>query len=442
MPRRELTDIDPIVASEMAYLGSLVLLGDNPGELTEALDSCRSDWFSKIGNMQIFEAITDTVALGQALDLVTLANRLRYKNQIESCGGLEYIASLVETVPTAANWKHYTEIIRQSAKQRNIGHYSAMLADLSKKDSPEARIEQREMFSRLEAVISDDGERGRLIPMTELMREWEIPQRREILPHKTTGFMDLDRGFCFYNPGKFTTVAARPGQGKSTLFRQLILRVAQVDNVELFSLEESPETCRDKMICALARVNYTAYSYGHMTPDEQDRVIVHAGTLNDLKIRIYNREDVGIAKIRVIARWHKANFGQDGAIFIDHLQLMSRNQKKNDNSALAEVTRSIKKIALETGVPIIAASQLNREVERRESKKPTLADLRDSGGIEADSDNVVFIYTPNEDEFTSKVICLGKHRDGPITEAKAVLMHYGVFTPQSTLGQEAYNGDR
>jgi len=422
----------PSQEAEMAYLGSLLLM-DNASELIEAIDSCRSDWFWSIKHSVIFDAIYASYVINNAVDLVLVKDRLVYNKNLQLAGGLDYLASLVQTVPTSANWKGYLETVRVTAKRRSIGTLGARLADLSKADGPEARIEQRDVFHQLEAVIADDGEKGRLVEMAELMKGWELPALKEHPPHRLVGFPELDRVFGIYNPGRLTIVAGRPGEGKSTLFRQLMLRLSEVEPVTLFSLEESPETFRDKCVCTMSRVGYTSYANGMLSQEETTRVMIAAGQLNEKKIRVFNREDIGLAKVRIIARWHKVTFGCQGAIFIDHLQLMQRAKAKNDNSALSEVSRGLKKIALETSVPLIVASQLNRQVEHRESRRPSLSDLRDSGAIEADADNVVFISSPDVEAREQKLITIGKHRDGAIAESNAVLLHYGVLEPQGML---------
>jgi len=418
--------------AEMAYLGSLVLMGGT-SELIEAIDACRSDWFVSVAHRQIFEAISECYIINNTVDLVILKDRLVYKKQLDSAGGTGYLFDLGTTVPTASNWKSYLETIRVTAKRRSIGYLGSRLSDLAKMEGPEARIEQRDVFNQLEAVIADDGEKGRLVEMTELMRGWELPTRKDHPFHRLLGFPELDNVFGLYNPGRLTIVAGRPGEGKSTLFRQWMLRMSSVEPVSLFSLEESPETFRDKSICTMSRVSYTEYSNGLLSQDQTTRVMIEAGQLNEKKIRVFNREDIGLAKVRVIARWHKANFGCQGALFIDHLQLMQRPKSKNDNSALSEVTRGLKKIALETSVPLIVASQLNRQIEHRESRRPSLSDLRDSGAIEADADNVMFIYSPDAETREQKIISIGKHRDGAIAESNAIMMRYGSLEPQGML---------
>jgi replicative DNA helicase len=423
----------PSQEAEMAYLGSLILMGGTPSELIEAIDACHAEWFWSVKHTVIFEAISACYVINNSVDLVLLKDRLVYNKNLDIAGGVGYVASLAETVPTASNWKHYLETIRVTAKRRSIGSLGARLADLSKRDGPEARIEQRDVFNQLEAVIADDGEKGRLVEMSELMRGWELPTLKEHPPHRMLGFPELDRVFGIYNPGRLTIVAGRPGEGKSTLFRQIMLRVSEIEPVSLFSLEESPETFRDKCVCTLSRVSYTDYANGRLDSSQVTRVMIAAGALNEKKIRVFNKEDIGIAKVRVIARWHKATFGCHGAIFIDHLQLMQRPKAKNDNSALSEVSRGLKKIALETSVPLIVASQLNRQVEHRESRRPSLSDLRDSGAIEADADNVLFIFSPDVEAREQKLISIGKHRDGAIAESNAVLLPFGALEPQGML---------
>jgi len=419
--------------AESCLIGCIIL----NNEIVVEMDTFDPKDFSRPAYAKIFEVITHLYCMGQKVDLVTIKEELRLRGVSRVEGEEEEVVLIaqhcVTDVPTTTHYKEYIEIVRKAAKQRKIKKLTAKIDECASVDTNESRKEEKDLIARLETVMSDDGESGRMVEMSELMRDWSLPERREIPDWKKIGFEELDRTLDLYEPGTLTFIAGRPGQGKTTLARQLMMKMSRHEPVELFSLEESMTIARNKMICTDAKISFLSYSYGQVSEDETQRIIISAGEVSTLNLRIHNKESIGIPKVRLISRWHKAQFPENGAIWIDHLQLMDRSRTKNDNSALSEITRGLKRLALEVNLPILVCCALNRNAEHREGGKPSLADLRDCGAIESDADKVIFIYTPDHEQPSMKKIFLGKHRNGPCGSADVIMTAWGELVQQTTM---------
>jgi replicative DNA helicase len=420
--------------AESSLIGCIIL--DN-NIIVEVLDSFKPTDFSRVAYQKIFDVITHLYCMGSKVDLIVIKEELRLREwnhlEGEKVETVEIACDCVATVPHTGHYKSYIEIVRKAAKQRNIRRLTMQIDTCAKIDTDESRKEEKDLIAKLEATMADDGESGRMVEMSEIMNDWSLPERKDIPAWKKTGFDDLDRTLDLYEPGTLTFIAGRPGQGKTTFARQLMMKMAEHEPVELFSLEESMNIARDKMICTDAHINFLSYQYGQVTEDEIQRIIIAAGRVSSLNLRIHNKESIGLPKARIISRWHKSQFPENGAIWIDHLQLMDRSRTKNDNSALSEITRGLKRLALEVNLPILVCCALNRNAEHREGGRPSLADLRDCGAIESDADKVLFIFTPDVESPNEKRIFLGKHRNGPCGGADVIMTAWGELLQQTTM---------
>jgi replicative DNA helicase len=434
-PRRELDPHAPVVQNFSIEAEEYVLVAaitENDARL-EILQEVQPAWFYRTMHRALFEAILDIFATGSndcaEIDVVAVVERARELGKlagVETDNRGEFIVEVMDIVgrvPLHFMYRPHMDTMRKCYKQREIASRAHRLKTLAAIDTNEARKEQNDIIAELDALRSDVLS-SRWITPHDYLDTWELPQRRTKPPHQRMGFTECDRAFDLYAPGTVTYIAARPGQGKSSLIRQCLLSYARVEPVRLFSLEETPRTVYDKLICHVAHVNYNAYCYGQLTEVETANVVSAAGAIAELRLMVYEGQDVGIAHIKIVAKQHIATMGRTGCIIIDHLQLMQRSQKKSDNSAYAEITRGLKMLANETQLPILVCCALNRTAEH---DKPNLGSLRDCGAIESDADNVMFIYTPDKEQPTDRLISFGKHRNGPLVQDPVLLMAWGEF---------------
>ena len=417
--------------AEMSVLGGIMIDKD---AIIKVADKISVYDFYKDAHAKIYEAMLELYEQRQPIDGLSLSNRLAEKKQLEMIGGQSYIATLTTVIPTASHILSYADIIRKKSILRRLLEASSSIAELSFQEENDAEDLVDEAEQKLFA-ISQKVFTKNFIPLKDILGEAfdridELHKERGKLRGLPTGFHDLDNILAGLQRSDLIILAARPSVGKTSLALDIARNCAikTKEPVGVFSLEMSKEQLVDRMLCAEAGVDLWKLRTGNLSQSDTDDdfpKIGHAmGILSEAPIFIDDSAGANIVEIRTKARRLKMEHGL-GLIVIDYLQLME-GKSKSENRVLeiAEITRSLKSLARELNVPILALSQLSRQVELSKPAIPKLAHLRESGSIEQDADVVLFIYRKSADrnyqpeEITPEQRYIGeihiaKHRNGP-----------------------------
>lgn len=420
-------------AAEMAVLGGVLLSRTALEEVTEILDDGTDFYQPK--HQHVYDAALAVYARGEPADAVTVSRELERRGEITRAGGPVYLHDLMESVPTAANAGYYAEIVHEKATLRRVIQAGTRVTQMGYETDADDIGEivdraQAEVFAlsrdrdkQLESSNSDE--------LDAMLEEIEHPTGEGVL----TGLADLDTLTHGLHPGQMIVVAARPALGKSTLatdwHRQTSIR--RGEHSVLFSLEMGKREMLKRILSAEARIPLHHLSGGQMADRDWDRVAEHRGRIGSAPLHIIDDEYTlnGIrTRARSIARKHPVKL-----ITIDYLQLISGASKRNGTrqEEVSEISRSLKLLAKELGVPIVAIAQLNRGPEQRTDKKPVMSDLRESGSLEQDADVVILIH--REDAYEKEGprsgeadLIVAKHRNGPTAIVTAAFQgHYSRF---------------
>ena len=436
--------------AEQSVLGGLLLDNaavDKIGDLLFAAD------FYNDAHRSVFAAIMNLIADNKPADVVTVAEALGSLKKLDYVGGMAYLGALVENVPTAANIRRYAEIVRERSILRRLAAAGGEIADTAY--NPLGRS-VREILDQAETrvfEIAEHGARGQqgfqeLRPLlTQVVERIELLFARENPSDVTgvpTGFTDLDRLTSGLQEGDLIVVAGRPSMGKTALALNIAEHIALSTKVKLpvavFSMEMGATQLAMRLIGSVGRLDQHKIRTGQLSPDDWERLSDALGRLSDAAIHIDETAALNALELRARARRLARQYGGKlGAIVVDYLQLMQAvAQGENRATEISEISRSLKALAKELRVPVIALSQLNRSLEQRPNKRPIMSDLRESGAIEQDSDLILFIYRDevyNEDTQDKGVaeIIVGKQRNGPIGTVKLAFL--GQYTRFENLAQ-------
>jgi replicative DNA helicase len=424
--------------AEQSVLGAILL--DNEG-INQALEILSADDFYRESHREIFRAMGELSDRNHPVDAITLCDTLRSKGVLEAIGGAAYIAELAACVPTAANIGHYARIVREKAVLRSLATVATEVAS-GAYDGPANVDEYLDEAEHRIFEIAEKRIRPSFHSMKELSKESlklieALYDRKELVTGVPTGFLDLDRITAGLQPSDLVIIAARPSMGKTALALNIAGYAAtQADprvGVAFFSLEMSKEQLVLRMLCSEARVDSAKARNGRLSADDFTKLARAAGDLYDAPIYIDDSSDITPivlkAKCRRLARERNVNLG---LIIVDYMQLM-RAPKPGESreKEIADISRSLKALAKELKVPVMALSQLNRQVETRPDRRPLLADLRESGAIEQDADVIAFIYRDEMYHRDSKEpgvaeVIVAKQRNGPTDTAR--LTYLSQFT--------------
>jgi replicative DNA helicase len=435
--------------AEQSVLGGLLLDNtavDKIADLVFAAD------FYNDAHRSIFEAISALTGDNKPADVVTVSEALRSLKKLDYVGGLAYLGALVENVPTAANIRRYAEIVRERAILRRLASAGGEIAETAY--NPLGRS-VREILDQAETKvfeIAEHGARGEhgfqdLSPVLhQVIERIELLYSRENKSDVTgvpTGFTDLDRMTSGLQEGDLIVVAGRPSMGKTALALNMAEHIALSFKlpVAIFSMEMGATQLAMRLLGSVGRLDQHKLRTGQISQDDWMRLSEALGRLSDAKMHIDETPALNALELRARARRLARQYGGKlGAIVVDYLQLMQAvAQGENRATEISEISRSLKALAKELKVPVLALSQLNRSVEQRPDKRPMMADLRESGAIEQDADVIFFIYRDevyNPDSPSKGVaeIIIGKQRNGPI--GKVELRFFGEFTRFDNLATE------
>jgi replicative DNA helicase len=416
------------VEAEQSVLGAVLL--DNTS-LTRVVELLRPEDFYRGPHRKIFENLLELFERGEAIDLVTLKEKLQQAGDLEAVGGASYLASLLDVVPTAANVIHHSRIVREKAILRRLIEVATDIVGMGFDggedvdailDSAESKIFQisghkiKPGFHSLRDVIKD-----------AFVRIESLYEKKELVTGVATGFEDVDRMTSGLQPSDLVVIAGRPSMGKTAL----CLNIAQHVSIEsglpvaVFSLEMSRQQLVQRMLCSEARVDSHKLRTGFLSKEDWPKLTIAAGRLSEAPIYIDDTPSSTVMEIRAKARRLQSEHKDLSLVVIDYLQLITgRERIENRQQEITEISRSLKAMAKELDVPVMALSQLSRAVESRgKDRRPQLSDLRESGAIEQDADVVAFIYrdemyNPESPEKGLAEVIFRKQRNGPVGTVK------------------------
>lgn len=416
--------------AEQSVLGSLMI---DKNAIIRIADMINPDDFYKNAHGKIFSTMLYLYEHHEPIDLLSLSNRLTETEELEQIGGQEYLASLSNTVPTAANVVHYAKIVeKKSILRKLIDNASQVVAsaynEIEEVDAILDNAEQK-IFAVSQKHVRQD-----FTPIKPVLEEAfdridELHKNKGKLRGTPTGFSDLDNILAGFQKSNLIILGARPSVGKSSLALDIARHAATKEKVSvgIFSLEMSKDEMIDRLICAEANIDLWKLRTGKLSStgenDDFSRIGHAMGILSESPIFIDDTASINVMEMRTMARRLQAEHGL-GLIIVDYLQLIEgRGNTDNRVQEVSEISRSLKGLARELNIPILALSQLSRGIESRTDQKPKLSDLRESGSIEQDADVVLFIYredrvNKNTDNKNIADIMVAKHRNGPIGEVK------------------------
>ncbi|MDX2480510.1 MAG: replicative DNA helicase [Desulfuromusa sp.] len=417
--------------AEMSVLGGVLLENE---ALNRALEYLTSEDFYRESHRKIFKALIILGDKSEPADLVTLTAVLNDRGELEAVGGSTYLATLVDYVPTAANINYYCKLVKEKAVARKLIEASTAIATRGYEGGDMEEILDQAEKSIFE--ISENRIRPSYFPVRDILKDTfksieALYERKELVTGVPTGYHDLDKMTAGLQPSDLLIVAGRPSMGKTAFALNLVeYATTHADKAVpavIFSLEMSKEQLVQRMLCSMAKVDAGRLRTGHLGESDWPKLTMAAGLLNETQIFIDDTPAISVLELRSKARRLKAEHGL-GLIIVDYLQLMRGSNPESRQQEISEISRSLKALAKELSLPVVALSQLNRSLESRTDKRPMMADLRESGAIEQDADVIMFVYreavycedcksrerTCEKGHDKDAEIIIGKQRNGPI----------------------------
>jgi replicative DNA helicase len=425
------------IEAEQAVLGAIFL---DPSALTLASEILIPEDFYRASHQKIFHAMLRVADKGEPVDLVTVTAELADTQQLEEVGGVSYLSELADAVPTAANVEYYARIVEEKSVLRRLIRTATSIAQdgYTREDEVDVLLDEAEQKIM---EISQRKHSGAFKNIKDILVQTYdniemLHNRKGEVTGIPTGFTELDRMTSGFQRSDFIIVAARPSVGKTAFALNIAQNVATKtnENVAIFSLEMSAQQLVMRMLCAEGNINAQNLRTGRLTPEDWGKLTMAMGSLSNAGIYIDDTPSIRVSDIRAKCRRLKQESGL-GMVVIDYLQLIqgSGRNRENRQQEVSEISRSLKALARELEVPVIALSQLSRSVEQRQDKRPMMSDIRESGSIEQDADIVAFLYRDdyyNKDSENKNIIeiIIAKQRNGPVgTVQLAFIKEYNKF---------------
>jgi replicative DNA helicase len=426
--------------AEESVIGA-ILMSDHAA--AEVMDKLEPEDFYVPAHQSIFGAIRTLFNNNQAIDAITVSEELRKTGDLERIGGVPAVTRLLDIVPSAANVDYYAGIVDEHAQRRSLIKAGGAVTDfafrlddeihnvLDRSEQAILAVAQRRVGDSMQPI-------GSLFEATLLELEM-LEQRGSEVTGLSTGFRDLDKKLTGLHPANLVIIAARPAMGKSALTMNIATNVAMTGlPVAIFSLEMSKEEVAQRMLCSVARIDSMKVRTGNIGEASWPRLTDAAGKLYNAPVYVDDSPVVTVTDIRAKCRRLKRKHGLE-LIVVDYMQLMQGTSRESRQQEIAEISRALKNLARELELPVIAVSQLNRNLEQREDKRPRLGDLRESGSLEQDADIVMFIYRDeyyNEQSDRRGVaeVIVAKHRAGSTGTVEMTFMP--EYTRFSDIGRD------
>ncbi|PLR67710.1 MULTISPECIES: replicative DNA helicase [Bacillaceae] len=425
------------IEAEQAVLGAIFL---EPASLITASEILIPEDFYRASHQKIYNVMLKLADKGEPVDLVTVTSELADANILEEIGGVSYLSDLANAVPTAANIEYYGRIVEEKSILRRLIRTATTIAQdgYSREDEVDVLLNEAEKNIM---EVSQRKNAGAFQNIKDvLVQTYDnielLHTRKGDITGIATGFTELDRMTAGFQRNDLIIVAARPSVGKTAFALNIAQNVATKtdENVAIFSLEMGADQLVMRMLCAEGNINAQNLRTGNLTPEDWGKLTMAMGSLSDSGIFIDDTPGIRVSEIRAKCRRLKQESGL-GMILIDYLQLIQGSGRNKDNrqQEVSEISRTLKSLARELKVPVIALSQLSRGVEQRQDKRPMMSDIRESGSIEQDADIVAFLYRDDyydkESENKNIIeIIIAKQRNGPVgTVSLAFVKEYNKF---------------
>lgn len=390
--------------AEQSVLGAIFL---DPKTLIDALEYLEPEDFYLNAHRLLFQAMIDLNNRGDEIDVVTMQNELKTKQQVDDIGGLQYISDLAVATPTARNITYYAKIVAEKALLRRLINAASGIVNESfaQKDDVETILDDAE---RQIMDIGVNRHHNGFKQISDLLTESltnidALNQNDNDVTGLSTGYADLDRITAGLHPDELIVLAARPGVGKTAFALNIAQNIGTQHNdtaIAIFSLEMGAEQLVNRMVCAEGNIDANHLRTGQLNEAEWHQLVVAMAKLATAKIYIDDTPGIKMAEIRAKCRRLQQEQKNLGLIVVDYLQLIEGSGQENRQQEISTISRQLKKLAKELHVPVLALSQLNRGIEQRQDKRPLLSDIRESGSIEQDADIVAFLY--REDYYRSE----------------------------------------
>ena len=444
---------------EQGVLGCILLSpNDCMGDCIEKLKDNGKEAFYDLRHQTIYEALAGMFDTREAIDIITLQQRLKDKGLLDQIGGIPYLSQLQDSVPSAANLSYYLDIVREKFLLRKM--ISVCTEVVGRVYDYEGEVDMLlDEVERDVLRISESRVQGGVVTTKDLVINAvhtieNFFNRKGTLSGVATGFTDLDRMTDGLHPAEMIVIAARPSMGKTSLAMNIVEHVAIEEKLPtaVFSLEMSAESLMLRMMCSLARVNLRSIRDGFMSEADFPKLLNAAGKLSNSKLFIDDTAGLSILQLRARARRLSQQHGIK-LFVIDYLQLLhstGRRSQENRQQEISDISSGIKALAKELKVPVIVLSQLNRELEKDKSRKPRMSDLRESGAIEQDADLVGLLYKPNasdeedapeEGDGVPVNLLIAKQRNGPTGDVNLTFLKpYTRFESAAKVADEDMPG--
>ena len=442
MSNEDLRKLPPqSLEAEMSILGGILIDND---AINRVLEILLPEDFYRESHRKIFQAMMRLSDQREPSDLITMTDILRKQGELEEVGGAAYLATLVDYVPTAANISYYCKIVKEKAVNRKLISVATEIVTRGYDEQADVNelldVAQKQIYE-----ISENKLRPQYVAVKDIIKDTfkilkSLHDRKELITGTPTGYTDLDTMTAGFQPGDLIIIAARPSMGKTTL----ALNIAQYASAEskkkipsaIFSLEMGKEQLVMRFFASIARVDFGKMRTGHFQDSDWPRLQKAASTLYDASIFIDDTPAISVLELRSKARRLKSEH-DIGLIIVDYLQLMRGGANpESRQQEISEISRSLKALAKELNVPVVALSQLNRELEKRGDKRPMMSDLRESGAIEQDADVIMFVYREavyceqcrkrdgscTEGHERNAELIIGKQRNGAIGTVKLAFL--------------------
>lgn len=419
------------IEAEQAVLGAILIENDT---INKVLEIIKSQDFYRETHKVIFEVMLKLYNNHEPIDLITTVDALKKEDKLEAIGGIAYITALGNNITTAANVKYHAQIVYEKAMLRRLINISTEIASKAYEGTEEIK-EQLDNAEKKIMDIAHNQKTGEYTMAEDMLFDLTekyalLSQNRGKLTGVPTGFTDFDKLTSGLQPSDLIILAARPSMGKTALALNIVQNVALRGSskkdeplvIAFFSLEMSKEQLMHRMICAEAQIDSQRIKTGEIQDADWEKIWIACNELSRAKIAIDDTPAISVIDMRSIARKIRSDLGRLDLIVVDYLQLMQGSKKSSNEGRqqeVSEISRSLKALARELNVPIIALSQLSRGVEARQIKRPMLSDLRDSGSIEQDADMVCLLYredyyNPETENKNITELIVAKNRNGPV----------------------------
>lgn len=424
MGHQEVIKVPPQnLEAERAVLGAMLIAEEAIGRVIELLDTA---FFYEMAHQKVFGAVLKLYSDKKNVDIITLSDQLKSEGLLEEIGGVTYLTQLVDMVPTSANVEHYAHIVKEKAIQRRLIQNATEI--INRSFQTEVDVDELvDSAERLIFEIATARQKQKAVHVRDVIKNTiavidQLYQRKEAITGVPTGFTEFDKMTSGLQKSDLVIIAGRPSMGKSALAVSMAeyAAIQKKIGVAIFSLEMSKEQLVQRMLCSHARVDAHKVRSGFLSPSDWPHLTAAAGKLSAAPLFVDDTPAISALELRAKARRLISSHPEIQLLVVDYLQLMRSSQRSDSRQQeISEISRSLKALARELNMPVIAISQLSRAVESRQDHRPQLSDLRESGAIEQDADVVVLLmreeyYNPTEENKGKAEVIIAKQRNGPV----------------------------